>query len=226
MFQAMHPPAFLHNAQTPPGPPSAPAAEDLEIAMAINASIQSAMQERPPLDLPSSFENGASTSWNNSVNITNHNFPDASVLPVAPDSSIVRTSDCTIHEAGPSTNSTQDIQMETHIPDTPIQISTVSAPPIADEVIDDGPVHYPSIDSSPIDLTSPAFETSADASKLSQEGAAASCVICLDAPVEGACVPCGHMAGCMSCLNEIKAKKWGCPVCRAKIDQVVKLYSV
>jgi hypothetical protein len=27
-------------------------------------------------------------------------------------------------------------------------------------------------------------------------------------------------------LNEVKAKKWGCPVCRAKIDQVIKLYAV
>lgn len=227
--QAMHPPAFLHNAQTPAVPPTAPpTADDLELAMAINASIQSAMQEGPPLlDSPSSFENGASTSWNNSVNITNHNCPDALVAPVAPASSKASSSECVVHEAGPSTNSTQHIQIETHIPDIPVQASTASAPPIAVEVVDDGPVQYPSIDSSPVDLTSPAFETSAAASEQSKEGgAASSCVICLDAPIEGACIPCGHMAGCMSCLNEIKAKKWGCPVCRAKIDQVVKLYFV
>ncbi|RVW33389.1 putative E3 ubiquitin-protein ligase XBAT35 [Vitis vinifera] len=188
MFQAMHPPAFLHNAQTPAVPPTAPpTAEDLELAMAINASIH----------------------WNNSVNITNHNCPDALVAPVAPASSKASSSECVVHEAGPSTNSTQHIQIETHIPDIPVQASTASAPPIADEVVDD------------------AFETSAAASEQSKEGgAASSCVICLDAPIEGACIPCGHMAGCMSCLNEIKAKKWGCPVCRAKIDQVVKLYSV
>ncbi|GAA0143090.1 hypothetical protein LIER_03853 [Lithospermum erythrorhizon] len=30
----------------------------------------------------------------------------------------------------------------------------------------------------------------------------------------GACVPCGHMVGCMACLNEIKDKGWGCPVCQ------------
>jgi hypothetical protein len=34
------------------------------------------------------------------------------------------------------------------------------------------------------------------------------------------------MVGCMSCLKEIKAKKWGCPVCRATINQVVRLYAV
>jgi hypothetical protein len=32
------------------------------------------------------------------------------------------------------------------------------------------------------------------------------CVICLDAAVEGACVPCEHMAFCMPCLKE-----WGVP---------------
>jgi hypothetical protein len=52
------------------------------------------------------------------------------------------------------------------------------------------------------------------------------CVICLDAPVEGACIPCGHMAGCMSCLKDIESKKWGCPICRAKINQIIRLYAV
>jgi hypothetical protein len=51
-------------------------------------------------------------------------------------------------------------------------------------------------------------------------------VICLDAPVEGACIPCGHMAGCMSCLKDIESKKWGCPICRAKINQIIRLYAV
>lgn len=52
------------------------------------------------------------------------------------------------------------------------------------------------------------------------------CVVCFDAGIEGACVPCGHMAGCMACLNEIKAKNWGCPVCRTPIHQVLRLYAV
>lgn len=44
------------------------------------------------------------------------------------------------------------------------------------------------------------------------------CVICFDASVEGVCVLCGYMVGCMSCLNEIKDKKWGCFVCRIIIE--------
>ncbi|KAF9601367.1 hypothetical protein IFM89_019099 [Coptis chinensis] len=59
-----------------------------------------------------------------------------------------------------------------------------------------------------------------------QQSIPSTCVICLDAPIEGACIPCGHLSGCMSCLNEIQGKKWGCPVCRAKIKQVVKIYAV
>ncbi|CAN6213890.1 unnamed protein product [Urochloa humidicola] len=52
------------------------------------------------------------------------------------------------------------------------------------------------------------------------------CVICLDAPVEGACVPCSHMAFCMPCLEDIKSKKGPCPICRATINQVIRLYEV
>ncbi|KAF8092608.1 hypothetical protein N665_0408s0005 [Sinapis alba] len=57
-------------------------------------------------------------------------------------------------------------------------------------------------------------------------GGSGVCVICVDASLEAACVPCGHVAGCVSCLKEIKNKKLGCPICRASIDQVIKLYHV
>ncbi|KAL5701913.1 hypothetical protein ACHQM5_027195 [Ranunculus cassubicifolius] len=98
--------------------------------------------------------------------------------------------------------------------------SIPSAPPIPDGA-DIGPVHYPDIDSSPVEL--PPVQSSKVESGSSSSP---TCAICLDAPVEAACIPCGHMAGCMSCLSEIKGKKWGCPVCRAKIEQVVRLYAV
>lgn len=84
-------------------------------------------------------------------------------------------------------------------------------------VDDDGPVHYPVIDDTPVGKEKESNNNNNDSS---------TCVICLDAPVEGACIPCGHMAGCMSCLTEVKGKNWGCPVCRSKIDQVVRLYAV
>lgn len=52
------------------------------------------------------------------------------------------------------------------------------------------------------------------------------CVVCWDAPAEGACIPCGHLAGCMNCLAKVKSKGWGCPVCRGLIEQVIKVYAV
>ncbi|XP_047333927.1 putative E3 ubiquitin-protein ligase XBAT35 isoform X2 [Impatiens glandulifera] len=111
------------------------------------------------------------------------------------------------------------------------ETSVPSAPPIEQAIIeDDGPIHYPSIDAdNPVDLSSSTTTTTENVTNKTwrkEDTDSSSCVICLDAPVEGACIPCGHMAGCMSCLNEIKGKKWGCPVCRANIDQVVRLYAV
>jgi hypothetical protein len=64
------------------------------------------------------------------------------------------------------------------------------------------------------------------AAATSSKGGASQCVVCWDAPAEGVCIPCGHMAGCMNCLSEIKAKNWGCPVCRATIQQVIRVYAV
>lgn len=77
---------------------------------------------------------------------------------------------------------------------------------------EDGSVHYPS------------FSCADYESKGSSGGGSGVCVICVDASSEAACVPCGHVAGCVSCLKEIKNKK--CPICRASIDQVIKLYHV
>ncbi|XP_010466651.1 PREDICTED: putative E3 ubiquitin-protein ligase XBAT35 isoform X2 [Camelina sativa] len=102
--------------------------------------------------------------------------------------------------------------------------SSPSAPPLTDDdiaTVAEGPVHYPSIDSTPVDVPSASTDT-----ERKEDGSTGTCAICLDAPSEAVCVPCGHVAGCMSCLNEVKSKKWGCPVCRAKIDQVIKLYRV
>ncbi|KAL5990572.1 hypothetical protein ACLOJK_011474 [Asimina triloba] len=98
--------------------------------------------------------------------------------------------------------------------------------PQAIECPDDGPILYPTVDVSPIDLSVPTPETGPSTSNLKGDGDASACAICLDAPKQGACVPCGHVVGCMSCLDDIKDKGWGCPVCRAEVKQVLKLYTV
>lgn len=229
--QAMHPPAFLHDSESSTVQATAPpSAEELELAMAINASIQSviqsAMAEAPVIDAHSS-EASASSSWNNPVN---SGTQSALHEPATP--SKASSNSWTAHEAGPSDSSTQQNQLQnSNVPAvqtaTCVLDSVPSAPSIIDENVEYGPIQYPSIDSSPVDMSSlPAENLPASTGEKKEDGGASSCVICLDAPVEGACIPCGHMAGCMSCLKEIKEKNWGCPVCRAKINQVIKLYAV
>ncbi|XP_006414724.2 putative E3 ubiquitin-protein ligase XBAT35 isoform X2 [Eutrema salsugineum] len=85
--------------------------------------------------------------------------------------------------------------------------------------VEDGSIHYPSVD---VDLSLPCEKCE----DKEDGGGSRVCVICVDSSSEAVCVPCGHVAGCVSCLKEIKDKKLGCPVCRADIDQVVKLYHV
>ncbi|KAG1361832.1 putative E3 ubiquitin-protein ligase XBOS34 [Cocos nucifera] len=234
--------------------------EDVELAMAINASIQSAIAEGVP-DVQPVTQTSNTNGWGGASDNSTHNGwgpPDAA----APSKMTAQA-----HLNEPNTSSYNGwaapevrpnngtSQPTTSQPDTPIIIPSnetpptvlvPSAPPIVEETFYDGPVHYPPIDSSPVDISMPTIEIKPAANEVKEDSASSSsfsksgngevkegngstsgiCVICLDAPVEGACIPCGHMAGCMPCLKEIKAKNWGCPVCRAKIDQIVKLYAV
>lgn len=47
------------------------------------------------------------------------------------------------------------------------------------------------------------------------------CVVCMVAPLEYACIPCGHMCGCQPCLSKVRA----CPICRQNVQQVVRIFS-
>ncbi|CAN6677398.1 unnamed protein product [Malus baccata var. baccata] len=223
-------PAFLGNNQPPVAPATAPpATEDLELAMAISASIQSAMQERPSFPDPHpTYEGSASSSYNGwagaSPSNDSYNGWGVPTAAAAPKVSSSKRSGTESSEVGESSQQVE-IQDTSSVQTAPTSDIIPSAPPVADDSLDAAPIHYPSIDFSPIDIPSPSLE-STPAKVEEKKGESGSCVICLDAPVEGACIPCGHMAGCMSCLKEIKGKKWGCPVCRAKIDQVIRLYAV
>lgn len=186
----MHP-HFPFNNQAPSAPAvSPPAFKDEELAMAINASLQSASHESPAKTI-NSFSDGKSYASEASASHTAY------------------TSKC----EAPMENS------------APVSIPTG---PVTNEAAEDGgPIQYPSINMSSIDASSPTVAVISTSRQESGEDASStSCTICLDAPVEGACVPCGHMAGCMMCLSEIEAKKWGCPVCRTKIDKVIRIYAV
>ncbi|KAK4801150.1 hypothetical protein SAY86_021637 [Trapa natans] len=188
-------PSFLQSANPPSIATAPPSSEDMELAMAINASIQSSMQH----EMPSSLLH-------------------------------METSPLNENQSTVLTDQTPSQSMGTEI----ISASPApSAPQMDTEIIEDGPIYYPTIDMGTVEFTSPSPDvqnvpasTSGSKEEDGSHKESSSCVICLDAPVEGACIPCGHMAGCMSCLNEIKAKKWGCPVCRTKIDQIIRIYAV
>uniref|UniRef100_A0A803M7M3 RING-type domain-containing protein n=1 Tax=Chenopodium quinoa TaxID=63459 RepID=A0A803M7M3_CHEQI len=128
----------------------------------------------------------------------------------------------------PQLSSAGTAQPEANTSNQPVNSTTVisaailsapSAPPLPMHGAVDGPIHRAAINMDPVDL-------SVTSSIANGKTAAPRCVICWEAPVEGACVPCGHMAGCMSCLSEIKSKKGLCPVCQTKIDKVLRLYAV
>ncbi|PKA59246.1 putative E3 ubiquitin-protein ligase XBOS34 [Apostasia shenzhenica] len=242
-YHSAPPPAVPSRPNQPP-PCRTSYPEDVELAMAINASIQTALVEG--ITLPAAQQipgTNATTGWGSSSDNLNRSpntnvgmngwadqsasdgyngwaAPDASHPKIRPNSSAPQL----------NLNQTEAPIINLSSQEAPAAISVPSAPPFS-EAFQEGLIHYPSIDSSPVDFTVPAAaDLKAVSSEATGEGSsnssASSCVICFDKPVEGACIPCGHMAGCMSCLKEIKAKKGECPVCRSKIDQVVKLYVV
>ena len=49
------------------------------------------------------------------------------------------------------------------------------------------------------------------------------CTICMNAPRDALCVPCGHLCACYDCLIALTTKL--CPVCRSPLNQVVRIYS-
>jgi hypothetical protein len=233
---------------------SAPSKEDVELAMAINASIQSAVAEGVPNVQPTASTtntNGWGSLPNNSLN--GWGPPDVPAPPKmsgqarvdAPSSSTYNGWDVPGTSSSQSSSKPDKTQTNPPIVIPQVALPTLpapTAPPFAEATFYNGPIQYPSIDSTPVDVTIPTMpattesgttatsvnpgEDKKNASGGSGDTPSGTCVICLDAPVEGACIPCGHMAGCMSCLKDIESKKWGCPICRAPINQVIRLYAV
>jgi hypothetical protein len=58
-------------------------------------------------------------------------------------------------------------------------------------------------------------------SRISQEG---QCVICTDSQVDSVFYMCGHMCACYVCSMNLKQKNHNCPVCRAPIKDIVRVF--
>ncbi|CAM6123627.1 unnamed protein product [Calypogeia fissa] len=234
-------------------PPTEPIPDEIALALAINASILSASEEGVPVS-PSAQR---SSSWDggrgnrgpsDKRNVDTVNFGDwvegehssysgwgpgsnAGAGPsrlgpsVSDNPSTSNSGENGSPQPTPSPTSGLTSSSSVTVVASPSAPPAPSAPPLPL----DGPIHYPSVDTSPVQVDYASAAESSEASLAKQKAedkSGGQCVVCWDAPAEAVCIPCGHLAGCMDCLTEIKSKDWGCPVCRASIQQVIKVYAV
>jgi len=50
------------------------------------------------------------------------------------------------------------------------------------------------------------------------------CVVCMDKEADGVVLPCGHLCGCEPCLKTLLNSGSNCPICRAHMHSVVKVF--
>lgn len=50
------------------------------------------------------------------------------------------------------------------------------------------------------------------------------CIVCMDAEKNWACIPYGHLAMCGACITRVKRQTGHCPVCKQKIKQIIQVY--
>ena len=50
------------------------------------------------------------------------------------------------------------------------------------------------------------------------------CAVCMDADITHVCVPCGHIALCGTCAESMLAADAPCPLCRAAVSSVMRVY--
>ena len=51
------------------------------------------------------------------------------------------------------------------------------------------------------------------------------CAVCLTAPADFLCSPCGHQCGCEACLRQVQASGGSkCPICRVRFSAIQRVY--
>lgn len=50
------------------------------------------------------------------------------------------------------------------------------------------------------------------------------CGICCEKPIDAVVYKCGHSCMCFECAGKLKNTTSSCPICRAPIDDVIRLY--
>jgi hypothetical protein len=56
------------------------------------------------------------------------------------------------------------------------------------------------------------------------DGLGAGCVVCLNAAVQCAFVPCFHAQTCVKCADEVRTSEGRCPVCRCDITGIQRIF--
>ena len=54
--------------------------------------------------------------------------------------------------------------------------------------------------------------------------ASSSCSVCFDRPADAVLYRCGHQCACLQCAYYMRHERLGCPLCRAPIEDVVRVY--
>ena len=54
--------------------------------------------------------------------------------------------------------------------------------------------------------------------------AGAICVVCFDRPADAVIYRCGHQCACLQCAYYMHHSRLGCPLCRAPIEDVIRVY--
>jgi len=65
---------------------------------------------------------------------------------------------------------------------------------------------------------------SAAAASAGAAGADTTCLVCMDQPKNTLLYPCGHVSVCDDCAATLMARGGTCPVCRAKVDRVIRAF--
>lgn len=61
----------------------------------------------------------------------------------------------------------------------------------------------------------------AKATRILKEG---TCVVCLERSCDTVLYRCGHLCCCFSCARELKVAGHHCPVCRAEVADILRVY--
>ena len=48
--------------------------------------------------------------------------------------------------------------------------------------------------------------------------------VCFDRPADAVLYRCGHQCACLQCAYYMRHERLGCPLCRAPIEDVVRVY--